>query len=229
MKNAHLPYFTSALGTDLVIKSGESLLLLGDSGCGKSTLLKAIAGFSDLRLGTIEYTGYRSAILLQNPFHQIIMQKVYDELYFPRRNVGTNRDEADSKITSLAEDLKIQHLLDRDISTLSFGETQLVMIAATCLTEADIILLDEPTSHLDPPYIKIFYHCVRELAASGKSIIVTSQAPDEYIFADKIYIMEQGSIKAEIQRDDCPSALLEQGIQLDSDLMKHRFKELITK
>jgi energy-coupling factor transporter ATP-binding protein EcfA2 len=229
IRNAHLLYFPAPLGADLEIKRGKSILLLGNSGCGKTSLLKAIAGFSDLKKGEIDAGAKRVAMLLQNPFHQIIMQKVHDELYFPLKNVGKSREEADIEIKKVSEDLQIQHLLDRDISTLSFGETQLVMIAATCLTEADIILMDEPTSHLDPPSVKIFYTCVKNMAKAGKSVLVTSQAPDEYIFIDMVYVMEQGVIKAQMAADTCPEALFEQGVQLDSLLTDIRLKELAGK
>lgn len=226
ISNAHLSYFTTPLGVDLEIKSGESILLLGNSGCGKTSLLKAIAGFSDLEAGEIETDGKRVAMLLQNPFHQIIMQYVRDELSFPLKNAGKNKDEAMFEINKIAELLQIEHLLDRDISTLSFGETQLVMIAATCLTEADIYLMDEPTSHLDPPAIKIFYSCMREMAKSGKSICITSQSPDEYCFNDKVWIMDRGCIKAQFSTNECPEAFTVNNIILDSDLVEKRLMEI---
>ena len=80
IKHAHLIHFNDPLGPDLEIKSGESILLLGNSGCGKTSLLKVIAGFSDFQAGEIEAGDKRVAMLLQNPFHQIIMQYVRDEL-----------------------------------------------------------------------------------------------------------------------------------------------------
>ncbi|MEA2076567.1 MAG: ABC transporter ATP-binding protein [Candidatus Marinimicrobia bacterium] len=224
--NAHLEHFPRPIGTDIELKKGECVLLLGNSGCGKTSLLKAIAGFSDLHAGEIDRNNKRVAMLLQNPFNQIIMQKVWDELYFPLKNAGKSEEEIDLEIEKIAEILKIEHLLDRNISTLSFGETQLSMIAATCLTKADIFLMDEPTSHLDPPGINTFYKYMSKLANSGKSILITSQSPDEYRFVDKVWIMEDGKIKAKILADTCPETLNEQNIILDSILIKMRLKEL---
>jgi energy-coupling factor transporter ATP-binding protein EcfA2 len=226
IKNAHLSHFTSPLGADLEFKSGGSILLLGNSGCGKTSLLKAIAGFLDLQAGEIEAGDRRVAMLLQNPFHQIIMQYVHDELFFPLKNAGKNKEESESEVTKIAKLLQIEHLLDRDISTLSFGETQLVMIAATCLTEADIYLMDEPTSHLDPPTIKIFYSCMKQMAKSGKSICITSQSPDEYIFNDKVWVMDEGVIKAQFSVDECPEVFEEHHIVLDSTRVDNRLKEI---
>ena len=139
-------------------------------------------------------------MLLQNPFHQIIMQKVHDELYFPLKNGGIEGEEAENMIKKTLDELQIGHLMDRDMSTLSFGETQLVLIAATCLTPAEVLLFDEPTSHLDPPYIKLFYSFVRELAQSGKSICITSQSPDEYIFVDEGLVDGQGKYQSDHPR-----------------------------
>jgi energy-coupling factor transporter ATP-binding protein EcfA2 len=226
IRKAHLEYFPSPLAADLEIKAGESILLLGNSGCGKTSLLKVIAGFSDLQAGEIEAGDKRVAMLLQNPFHQIIMQLVHDELFFPLKNAGKSKEASESEVTKIASLLHIEHLLDRDISTLSFGETQLVMIAATCLTEADIYLMDEPTSHLDPPTIKIFYTCMKQMAKNGKSICITSQSPDEYIFNDKVCIMDDGVIKAQFSADECPEAFEKHHIFLDSTLVNKRLKEI---
>lgn len=215
--------FDRSLDLDLALDPGKLVLLLGDSGCGKTSLLKAIAGFADLAEGEIS-GDERVAMLLQNPFHQIIMQKVHDELLFPLLNAGVEKSQAEIELRQFAADLQITELLDRDMSTLSFGETQLVMIAATCLTPADILLMDEPTSHLDPPFITLFYSCMRVLADKGKSICISSQSPDEYIFADDIWIMDKGSMTAIFSVEDGPKALKDSGIDLDSDHIEQRMK-----
>lgn len=226
LRNAHLAYTERSLGSNLDLVSGKIVLILGDSGCGKTSLLKAIAGFTDLAEGEILSDHERVAMLLQNPFHQIIMQKVHDELYFPLKNGGIEGEDAEKIINGILEKLQISHLRARDISTLSFGETQLVMIAATCLTPAEVLLLDEPTSHLDPPYIKQFYSLIRELADRGKSICITSQSPDEYIFADEVWVMDKGSIKAICPADKCPGAMKEAGIELDIDHINEKLEGL---
>lgn len=221
IKSVHLNHFPEALGTDLEIEGGEGLLLLGDSGCGKTSLLKAIAGFSDLRSGSIECAACSFAILLQNPFHQIIMQKVKDELEFPLKNAGVPDTEIWARVQSIVDLFEINDLLPRDIASLSFGETQLVMIAATCLTPADVYLMDEPTSHLDPPKIQLFYKVIRHLCDLGKSVCISSQSIDEYRFVDRIILMEKGRVLADVAQKDANMLFHEKAMRCDTTMVQN--------
>jgi energy-coupling factor transport system ATP-binding protein len=193
--------------------------LIGDSGSGKSTLMRCIAGFTDLQQGEVDLQSMKVAMLLQNPFYQIIMQSVKDELEFPLKNAGIAEAEISVRVQELAELLEIKDLLYRDISTLSFGETQMVMIAATCLTPADIYLMDEPTSHLDPPKIQLFYHVMRQLCTLGKSVCIASQSIDEYHFVDRIVLMEKGRIVANVARNDADVLFHDKGMQCDATML----------
>ncbi|MDZ7797239.1 MAG: ABC transporter ATP-binding protein [Candidatus Marinimicrobia bacterium] len=228
--NIRLPHFRSSAGfPDLHIPASRCILLLGDSGSGKSSLLKLLAGFSEPVGGTIEDEGKRSAILLQNPFHQIIMHTVHDELYFPRINAGSGGDEAETAVNEIAKILDIRHLLEREIAELSFGEIQLVMLAATFLTDAEVILLDEPTSHLDREGVRACYRCVALMAERGKSILVASQNPDEYPFFDLVWIVHNGELHACLSAEDFAEKYEEYGIIPDSIPIRERLNELAEK
>lgn len=226
MINAHLPHSNNSFGRDLELKAGEITLLSGNSGSGKSTLMRCIAGFKELKAGEIDLQGKRVVMLLQNPFHQIIMQKAHDELLFPMKNAGIPDDEALVKLNRISAMLKIEHLLDRNMTSLSFGETQLLMIAATCLSPADIYLFDEPTSHLDPPYIKLFYTLCRYLADKNKIILTSTQSLDEYIFTDKILILGEGSMKALYTKDDMETLIEIGSIKTDKQMIRQKLEEL---
>ncbi len=222
----HLTHFPEVLGVSLLeLRAGERILLLGHSGCGKTSLLKIIAGFSEPAEGHIDDEGQRCGILLQNPYHQIIMQNVHDELFFPQKNAGKSTKEAEAAVAEIVEILGIKSLLQRDIPTLSFGEIQLVMIAATCLTGADIILMDEPTSHLDYPTIKACYRCMDMLAARGKTVCVVSQTPDEYRFFDTVWIMKEGKIIARLSAAEFSEHYEKYDIVLDNKLIMNRLHD----
>jgi energy-coupling factor transporter ATP-binding protein EcfA2 len=219
-------YFTMAENaSNLQLSPGKRILILGPSGCGKSSLLKKIAGF-DPPFPVDVPSAENTALLLQNPFHQIIMRRVRDELYFPLRNAGIPEDVAAAKIEEITDILGIGHLMEREIATLSFGETQLLMIAATFLTPADIYLLDEPSSHLDPPLIRRFYTLVEQLARQNKSVCITSQISDEYRYCDEICLMEKGRIVQVLTSAEFGDRHRDFGICCESELILTRLWEI---
>ncbi len=225
LHDLHLPHVSQPLGgSGPEMKPGERILLLGPSGSGKTTLFKVIAGFTDPEKGSITPENAQVAMLLQNPFHQIIMQTVRDELHFPLRNAGIPPDEAKTAADRIADILGIVPLMDRDTATLSFGEIQLVMIAATCLTPADIVLLDEPASHLDPPAVRACYRCAELLSAEGKIVCISSQTPDEYEYVDTVWILNDGALTACLSKEAFAADYRSYGILLDRDLIKERLK-----
>ncbi|MFA6618389.1 MAG: ABC transporter ATP-binding protein [Candidatus Neomarinimicrobiota bacterium] len=226
IKNAHLTHSSGPLGQDLHLKAGEITLLGGDSGSGKTSLMLCISGFKDLKAGEMEPAPQAVAMLLQNPFHQIIMQKAYDELLFPMKNAGMADGEAQAELSKIANMLKIEHLLDRDMNTLSFGETQLLMIAATCLSPANIYCFDEATSHLDPPYIKLFYAVLRYLADKNKIILASTQSLDEYAFADNVIILNKGSIQDVYSKAEWKNQLKKASIKTDRQLIINKLEGL---
>lgn len=244
IRNAKLPHFRSqkpevrsqeleagirqerCLDLNLDLRSGRIVLLLGDSGSGKSTLMRCIAGFKELEAGEIDLQNQRVAMLLQNPFHQIIMQKAHDELLFPMKNAGMPDDAALAELNKVATMLKIEHLLDRNMNTLLFGETQLLMIAATVLTPADIYLFDEPTSHLDPPFIRLFYGVLRYLAGQGKTVLSSSQNIDEFVFVDRILSLENGCLKSDLTKAEMTAKVQTGEIKTDKQLIRQKLEEL---
>lgn len=209
----------------LQLLPGKRILVLGPSGCGKSSLLKHIAGFeSGIPVKAPEAGS--AALLMQNPFYQIIMQDVQDELMFPQKNAAVPAQEAEENIAAVTEILGIAQLAEREIASLSFGEVQLVMIAATFLTPADVYLLDEPSSHLDPPLIRAFHRLAQYFAEKNKCICISSQIADEYRYCDEIWLMEQGSVREVLSREAFQHERRKRGILSEADLIRGRLREL---
>jgi energy-coupling factor transporter ATP-binding protein EcfA2 len=222
LNNIRLKHFSETLGPrELRLIPSHAILLLGPSGCGKSSLMKCMAGYSEPADGNISFEG-KTAILLQNPHYQIIMQTVREELNFPLKNAGKMEKERDEAINEIISLLDIRSLLHRDVNTLSFGEVQLVMLAATFLTEADIYLLDEPTSHLDPPAVRACYRCMDLLKQRGKTICSSGQISDEYSYFDEVWIMEKGSIKACVPAGEFGKKMDTYGMHSDRQLIRER-------
>ncbi len=145
-------------GIELQIPSGTKTVLLGSNGSGKSTLLRILAGLyfgkGVYRLGGTEVTkksikNLRSTIgiLFQNPDSMIFNPTVYDEIAFSPKIFGTEREDL---VVQIAKDFGISHLLDKSPLKLSGGEKQKVMLASILSYEPKYLLLDEPTSAMDP-------------------------------------------------------------------------------
>ena len=141
------------------IKEGEKIALLGSNGSGKSTLLRILAGlyfpkgeyyFEDTKITkkTAKTLRKNLGILFQNPDSMIFNPTVFDEIAFSLKEFGISDIEA--KIQQIAKEFKISHLLDKSPLNLSGGEKQKVILAAILVYEPKILLLDEPTTAMDP-------------------------------------------------------------------------------
>ncbi|PWB54620.1 MAG: ABC transporter [Anaerolineales bacterium] len=154
-------------GVNLTIPDGALCLVMGLSGSGKSTLLRCINGlvphFSGGRLsGTIRVDGQNPAVLspremsrtvgfvFQDPETQFVVDRVEDEIAFSLENAALARQEMENRVAAVLELLELTHLRTRRLETLSGGEIQRVAIAAALALRPRILVLDEPTSQLDP-------------------------------------------------------------------------------
>lgn len=151
----------------LDVDDGEMLLVAGPSGCGKSSLLRVFNGlvphFHGGRVsGTVRVDGLdpiavgprgmsrRVGFVHQNPEAHFVTRKVEDELAFAMENHAVDPGTMRRRIEEVLDQLAIAHLRDRDIDTLSGGERQRVAVAGVLTLQPQILVLDEPTSQLDP-------------------------------------------------------------------------------
>ena len=150
---------------NIEIKDGEFFLLCGKSGCGKSTLLRMIKPMlapEGEKRGRITIFGKDSALLsdeeqsvkigfiTQNPDNQIVCDKVWHELAFGLENLGISSGEIRAKVAEMAAFFGIHKWFHRKTSELSGGEKQLLNLAGVMVMQPEILILDEPTSRLDP-------------------------------------------------------------------------------
>ena len=196
---------------DLSIEPSQFIVLCGKSGCGKSTLLrqmkKNLMPFGDLK-GDIIYHGTeitelddrRSAqeigFVQQNPENQIVTDKVWHELAFGLESLGYPNPVIRRKVAEMASFFGIQTWFRKNVSELSGGQKQLLNLASIMAMQPKVLILDEPTSQLDPiasmEFLETLQRINREL---GTTIIISEHRLEElFPMADKAVVMENGKI-----------------------------------
>ncbi len=198
---------------NLTINSGEFVLLVGGSGCGKSTLVKAIAGlvpefYGGKIRGEIKLEGkdiskiqrkelvQRVGMVFQDPENQLVMTNVEQELAFGLENLGLNNSLMKRRVLEAAGALSLGNFLGKNIHQLSGGVKQKVALGSILAMQPDLILLDEPTSQLDPVAGEEILTILRRLnEENGITIILVEQRLERcFHLADRFLIMEQGKI-----------------------------------
>jgi len=196
---------------NLEIKKGEFITICGKSGCGKSTLLKHLKPplvpygefkgkilFQDTNLFELANIEQVSKIgyIFQNPDNQIVTDKVWRELAFGLENLGYASDVIRLRVSEIASFFGIQELFEKDISKLSGGQKQLVNLAAIMVMKPEILILDEPTSQLDPIAASNFLEVLQKINREiGTTIVIAEHRLEElFTMSDKIIVMEDGKI-----------------------------------
>jgi len=187
----------------MTIDSGDFILVSGPSGSGKSTFAKAIAqlvpdfygGRVRGKLETPELVG----IVFQDPEKQMVMDNVEREIVFGLENLGLKREEMQRRLMEVVSFFNIHHLLKEKTYELSGGEQQKVAIASIVAMAPEIIVLDEPTSQLDPSASQEIFQLLRRLNESlGYTIILIEQRVDAcYPLANRGLFFEKGGLLIE--------------------------------
>ena len=198
---------------NLNIEEGEFLVLCGKSGCGKSTLLthlKTPLTPHGKRKGRLLFDGQpidemenrvqtqRIGYVLQNPDNQIVTDKVWHELAFGLESLGYSTPDIRIRVAEMASYFGIQDWFYKNVAELSGGQKQLLNLASIMAMHPDLLVLDEPTSQLDPIAASDFLETVKKIHRDlGTTIILTEHRLEEvFPAADRVVVMDQGKIYA---------------------------------
>jgi len=203
-------------GLSLRINEGEFVILMGPSGCGKTTLCYTIMGIIprvikaevkgsvkvfDLDPLTASPTDLAKyvTIVFQNPEMQLVTTSVYEEVAFPLENFGLPKDEIERRVKEVLEVVGLSGLENRSPASLSGGQKQALAIASVLALRPRVIILDEPTSQLDPQGTKRVTDLILKLRREFDTTILAVEHRIEWAveYVDRIVVMNEGRIVLE--------------------------------
>ena len=217
VRNLSFAYPTTTVraidNVSFIVNPSDFVVLCGKSGCGKSTLLrhlkKNLMPYGSLE-GEVLYDGKSVAELddrlnaseigfvQQNPDNQIVTDQVWHELAFGLESLGLDNKTIKRRVAEMASFFDIQTWFRKNVSELSGGQKQLLNLASIMVMQPEVLILDEPTSQLDPiaasEFLKTIYRINREL---GTTVIISEHRLEElFTMADKVMVMDKGKIIA---------------------------------
>lgn len=198
----------------LQVDEGEFVAIIGPNGAGKSTLCYTLAGFvphfykGELS-GTVKVAGVETqesslsewvmnvGLAFQNPFNQISGAKytVFEEIAFGLENSGVPREEMKERVERALEMTGISDLADRSPYSLSGGQQQRVALTSILVMEPKVLVLDEPTSQMDPIGTREVFGVIRTMAERGMTVVLAEHKV-EWIaqYADRVVALHEGKI-----------------------------------
>lgn len=215
------------------IEKGEYVVLCGKSGSGKTTLLrhmKSVLAPHGKCEGEILFNGVslenasnreqseKIGYVMQSPDDQIVTDKVWHELAFGLESLGCEQKNMRARVAEMACYFGIQDWFHRNVSELSGGQKQLLNLAAIMVMQPEVLILDEPTSQLDPIAASDFLNTVRKINLElGTTIIITEHRLEDILpYADHVIVMEDGRVIA----DDNPQNICEILYMQDNPMFK---------
>ena len=201
-------------GVSFTVEKGEFIGIAGENGAGKSSLSQALLGLipqfykgayggsvtvcgMDARSTPVSELCRHVGLVFQNPFNQLSGAKdtVYDEVGYGLQNLGFPPEEIRTRVESVLHCFGIWEYRDRNPFDLSGGQLQRVAICSVLAMKPDVLILDEPTSQLDPEGSEEVFHTVDELTKMGITIIMIEQKIEKLAgYCDRVLLMHQGHV-----------------------------------
>lgn len=202
----------------LELPEGSFTTLCGTSGCGKSTLLRMLKPCLQphgelsgeiLPVLSEQQSARDIGFVMQNPEAQICTDRVWHELAFSLESVGEQPDRMRRRIAECAEYFGLEEAFERETSSLSGGEKQLLALASAAALHPRLLLLDEPTSQLDPISARSFFDSVARLNRDfGITVLIAEHRLEELLpISDRVIVMDKGSITADCKPRELLRAL----------------------
>lgn len=214
-------------GVDLTVNRGERVAVLGPNGAGKTTLVLHLNGILSGGLGTVRVGGLpvakqhikeirrRVGVVFQDPDDQLFMPTVRDDVAFGPAAMGLRGDELRTRVAQALDQVGMGSFADRPPHHLSFGQRRRVAVATVLAMEPEILVLDEPSSNLDPASRRELADIVKSLGVTV--LMVTHDLPYALELCPRSVVLSGGVVAA----DGCTQDLL-----CDAELMREHRLEL---
>jgi cobalt/nickel transport system ATP-binding protein len=194
-------------GVDLHVHPGETVALLGPNGAGKTTLVLHLNGILTPGHGSVHVSGLpvteenllevrrRVGIVFQDPDDQLFMPTVRDDVAFGPANLGLRGAELDARVAEALAAVDVTDLADRAPHHLSFGQRRRVAIATVLAMRPEILVLDEPSSNLDPASRRELADILRSLGVT--ILMVTHDLPYAVELCERSVVLSEGTVVAD--------------------------------
>lgn len=196
------------------IEEGECIGIIGKNSAGKSTLCQALVGLVphfykgayggkvlvdglEVRNHSIADISRKVGIVFQNPFTQVTGSKmtVYEEIAFGLENSGLPREEMRQRIDEVLRLMKIEHVKDHSPFDLSGGQMQRMAIASIMAMKPDILVLDEPTSQLDPEGSEEVFQAIQDFSRQGITVIMAEHKMEKVAqYCNRVLLLHEGRL-----------------------------------
>lgn len=198
---------------NLEIQDKETIVIMGKNGSGKSTLGKLLSGIIKPKDGKIlidelditkkenkEELRKKVGIVFQNPENQIIFNNIEDEVSFALKDL--EKEEIEKRIKDSLQIVDMEDKVNEDLYELSLGQKQRIIISEVLAKQPKYIIFDEPTTMIDSKGKEKIYQIVEQLKKDGYTIIYITNVAEEMLLADRIILLEEGQMVAEIKREE---------------------------